>query len=425
LIREDTAGLTASFLVTGETDSLLFGTANYPIGLSLDPPMIAVASDESMAARIESQTIQLRDFASLVPPGYGIEGTCRFQMEAHGKSENPDIEGSLVGEELKVSTSDGTWLTAGMDLVASGTGRKPEISGRIDATGGIIRLPEQPRNLHPTEGPALLWKAEGDSVDMAVADTLVTSGRGVPSEDGERVFQPQFDIAVVIPGELWLRGRRLDVELEGDLSVQYREAPVITGQLNAAQGQLYLLGRSLSVDKGEVIFFGKEEINPTLDISLSTKIDETLIRVNVVGTLNEPELNLSSEPEMTEADIMSYLVLGRPTGEIDDSQSALVKDRAAEIAAVFSRGVLQEKLGQQFGVDMVSIQQGSAPNSGDALIIGKYLSPDVLLKYEVGLKSGAGSSISLQYLLTRHFQIETLMGQRTQSGVMVNWKNDY
>ena len=50
-------------------------------------------------------------------------------------------------------------------------------------------------------------------------------------------------------------------------------------------------------------------------------IDGTVVRILVTGTAMSPKIELRSEPEMIQADIMAFLVFGRPFNELDSEQA--------------------------------------------------------------------------------------------------------
>jgi hypothetical protein len=264
------------------------------------------------------------------------------------------------------------------------------------------------------------------------ADTVAAAPEPPPAREvpqaasGPADADLNLDVTVTIPSGLWIRGRGLDVELGGDLRLVKKGAyPTVSGELQAIGGKLVFLGRIFHVERGQVIFYGGDEINPSLDLALSTNIEGTIVRVLLSGTALEPKLDLTSEPEFSEGDIMSLLVFGRTMDELDNEQMNLLGRRAADIAAAFGAAQLETRLSQQLGVDLVSIGQGTGEEAGTSLTIGKYLSPKVLLKYEQALKDRARFFVNLEYFLTRHFKIETLIGHQNQSAIELNWTSDY
>ena len=249
-------------------------------------------------------------------------------------------------------------------------------------------------------------------------------GRASATPSGLPEIVPDLDVTVDIPGAVWIRGRGLEVELEGNVRVTYEELPILTGTLQARSGHLRLLGRYFEVDSGIVGFYGDDDIDPNLDLSLSTRVDETTVRVDVTGTAKQPDLHLSSDPEMEEGDILSLLLLGRPLDQLDENQTNLLESRARDVAVSYGASQIGSTLSGELGVDLVSVQPTSQ-GTGNALVIGKYLSPRILLKYEQAIQSSADFLVNLEYLLTRRLRVETFYGRQSQSGAEINWISEY
>jgi translocation and assembly module TamB len=237
---------------------------------------------------------------------------------------------------------------------------------------------------------------------------------------------PEIDVSASIPSGLWIVGRNLEVELGGNLDVVQRGGlPVVTGRLQALQGRFVFLGRTLTMQRGEVVFYGGDEIDPSLDLQLATVVEDATIYITITGTVREPNLKLSSDPEMSEGDIMSSLLFGKAVGELDTGQAGLLENRASQIATTYAAGELQERLSRQLGVDLVSIRTADKEGGKSTVVLGKYLSPRVLLKYEQALNEASTFFVNLEYLLNRRFKVETLIGSNYQSGVELNWSVDY
>lgn len=122
---------------------------------------------------------------------------------------------------------------------------------------------------------------------------------------------------------------------------------------------------------------------------------------------------------------MSYLVFGRPLDNLDQDQKSLVETRATEIAAAMGAARLQDQLREQLGVDMVAIRGASADEESSALVVGKYLNPRLLIKYERLLEEQAAQFINIEYFLTRRLKIDTLYGRHDQQGIEIEWSNEY
>jgi len=96
-------------------------------------------------------------------------------------------------------------------------------------------------------------------------------------------------------------------------------------------GKYRAFGNELTIDPGRFVFGGGPIDNPGLDVrayrglttsqNVMTSSGE-IVGVNLRGTLRRPEVTVFSNPAMSESEIMSYLVLGRPLSSSGD-QSAL------------------------------------------------------------------------------------------------------
>ena len=394
-----------------------------PTRISLLPFEVVRDSSGIVSLNIRTNELRLQDFSRWFPSGSAAEGDVSAELTAEGHVGNPDLRGRMTTRKMNLKLSDRSRVSARGELRLAGNLRHPELRGEAVIDNGILRLPDSPKNLLPANGQAVLWGIP-EFADTGTATAGSSNSAGGPT-GSPPVVDPDVDVTLSIPSGLWIRGQGLDVELSGDLALTYREgAPAVTGELAASRGHFIFLGRTFRMESGAITFYGEEEINPALDIHLTINLEGTLVRVTVGGTLLEPQLGFTSEPEMAEGDIMSFLIFGRPLEDLSNNQMDLVQRRAADMVTTFGSAQLEAKLAGQLGVDMVRIRDTRGDKKGSSLVLGKYVSRKVLLEYEQALESNL-FFISLDYFLTRHFRLRTLYGQRDQSGMEMNWVNEY
>ncbi len=134
----------------------------------------------------------------------------------------------------------------------------------------------------------------------------------------------------------------MSVELAGDLSVTYQrgagevrpdrvvasagrgEELRLSGVLNAVRGSYQLriadvYARRFTVRDGTVEFVGTPRLDPNLNLTGQYRVrtangNPLDILVRVTGTLREPRVRLTSdfEPPISESELVSYLIFGRP-----------------------------------------------------------------------------------------------------------------
>ena len=90
---------------------------------------------------------------------------------------------------------------------------------------------------------------------------------------------------------------------------------------------------------------------------------------------------------MSEADALSYLLLGRPLSGTGEEETATLESAAVAMGLQQALPAIQ-RFGATLGLDELSIQT-TAQDSG-ALTAGKYLSPRLYVRYSYGLFSRIG-----------------------------------
>jgi translocation and assembly module TamB len=279
--------------------------------------------------------------------------------------------------------------------------------------------------LLPAEGEAMLWEAApaaaGTGDRVAAGADSTTAAEPLPA------IVPDLEFGVHAPGGLWLRGQGLDVELAGDLTLRLQEGvPGLTGQLEALQGTMRQLGHVFQLERGLITFHGDEpQPDPQLDLRLGVKVSGTQVWITLGGRATEPQLEFSSEPPLSDGDIVSLLLFGKTADELDEGQAGLVADRAGQIALSYGATALQEAVAKEVGLDVVTVGPGSAGDETTTLTVGKYLSPRVLVRYEQILDEESGFYLHLDYRISGPLKLHTQVSQGQASGAEFAWEKDF
>ncbi len=408
---------------------------------ALAPLPHLVAAADSVDMRLHAPGLELARLAPLLPPGTTVTGRLEASTRVAGLmtpgQPDPDLDlaGHLRVANLRAQLPEGSRLALRGRVDLAGTSLAPQIRGGLHVEGGLIRLPDPPPTLLPPAGEALLWQTSATPPPVIVdPDAPAATGpapadtRGAPAPPGAlpRVL-PDLVLTLTSPGDLWLRGQGLDIELAGDLSLLLRGDHIaVEGELTAVQGTMRQLGHLFRLQRGRVVFDGSEtELNPELDLALGVRVGQYDIGILLGGTALSPTLSFTSAPELSDGDILAALLFGKPLDELDEGQTGLLASRAAQIAAAYGSARLQDSLARQLGVDVLTI----APREGDeettALTVGKYLSPRVLVRYEQLLREGSAFFVHLDYAFAGAFRLHTQVSQGEQSGVQLKWLRDW
>ncbi len=421
------SGLQAQWQIVQRDTTWVEGQVQLPLHFGLQPVAWHLDVDEELAFSLETREIALRRLESLWPPGIRAEGRLGCEMTVAGRGRDAAVSGQIRLDQARIRLPDGSWFTTEGQVGLAGTVADPRADGRLNLRGGLIRVPDLPPSLLPTDGSSLLWEhpAPGDAVVVLHSSGALPTGPAAEPQPGSALFLPDLRIALHSPGNVWLRGHGLNVELGGDLSTTVRNGiPRLDGQLRAVRGSLNFMGRLFSVDRGLITFYADEAyIDPQLDIVLSVSVNGIVYRVEVAGRSQNPELILSSEPPVPAGDIISGLLFGRPMSDLDSGQAEMMEARSREILASYGSAVLGTQMARQLGVDVITIKHGEGAGDASRLMVGKYLSPRVMVSYKQVLSSRSAFYVSLSYLLRSYLKVMTTASQSAESGIeLMLWK---
>jgi len=198
------------------------------------------------------------------------------------------------------------------------------------------------------------------------------------------------------------------------------------GAIRMHGGKYDAYGQELTINKGELAFTGGPLTNPNLNVQATKDIDsgsagvgsvsasQITVGVNVQGTLDRPKLSLFSIPTMSSADILSYMITGQASGNLTSGNSQIVANAASALNLIGDSSVasLTSKIRQGLGLSEFGLQSGSTYDANSdstegntAFVLGKYLTPKLLVSYSMGLIVNV-NTFTAQYFLTKHWSIQ-------------------
>jgi len=107
--------------------------------------------------------------------------------------------------------------------------------------------------------------------------------------------------------------------------------PWVEGEVLVEQFTGSLPFSSITIENGHVYFTKNAPFQPTLEIHAQSKVRDYTVGAYIFGKATEPQLQLTSEPPLPHADIVSLLATGTTVGEISGNADVLAS-RAAMLA---------------------------------------------------------------------------------------------
>ena len=234
---------------------------------------------------------------------------------------------------------------------------------------------------------------------------------------------PDIAVTLNLGRDFALQGFGITTRLEGELQVRGSSVastpPRITGEVRTVQGRYRAWGQALNVETGIARFNGPYN-NPSLEVLAIRPNISVRAGVKVTGSAQAPRVRLYSDPVLPDAEILSWVVVGRSTAG-GGAEAALLQQAA--LALLGGQGGGTGSIAERLGVDEIGFKgPGNGDDAGGAAItLGKRLSNKLYVTYEQSL-SGAMGAIYIFYDLSKRL---TLRGQTgSQSAVDIIYTVD-
>lgn len=386
-----------------DADVGVAGTMQAPELSGLVSAADLAADIPAIGLRLKNGQLQARPARSgeIAVDGSIVSGDGRLAFA--GKADRSGrIDMHVGGERVLAADIPGARVIVTPDLNLVRTAERMTIGGQVTIPEAAINLQKLPRG--------------GERAQAASSDVIVVDAQTRATE-AEKA--PLFaEITVNIGEKVELTGFGLQSTVQGRLDV--RESPgqptLGSGEVRVA-GKYKAYGQDLTIQRGQLLYAWTPIDNPRLNIEATRTVEDVTAGLRVRGSARTPELTVFSDPPMSQANALSYLVAGKPIDEIGagDSEAGAMQTAARSLGAA-GGGMLAKSLGKRLGVDELAVKDDEMIG-GAALTVGQYLSPRLYLSYGVGLFE-PGDVITLRYKLSDDLALQTQRGpEDTRAGI--------
>lgn len=114
---------------------------------------------------------------------------------------------------------------------------------------------------------------------------------------------------------LWVeKGQQADVTLRGNIKATTGgETPLVEGKIETRRGQLDISGKTFDIERGTVTFTG-DASNPIISAVARYDSPGYTVYAEYTGTATQGNLRLTSEPALSQDEILTLLMFGTPDG---------------------------------------------------------------------------------------------------------------
>ncbi len=434
-------------------------------------------TEAPVSGTVRAQLPRIGVWSLLAPPGWRLRGSLGADLTVSGTRAAPQLAGTLAADDLAlrsvvdgielqggrlrahfegtrlvvdefrlrgpgenggtlVATGEGRWTSEGLQtqLTAEVTrlrasirsDRQVTVSGKItasrDAKGTVVSgtlkvdqaLIVLPDETTPRLGADVMVRGAGGPILQAEARALQQPVTPKPPSHALTL-----DIDLDMGDNLRVQGLGIDTRLRGQLKLTGRSVvqPRLTGVITTAGGEYQAYGQRLSIERGVIRFTGSAD-NPSLDILAIRPNIVQRVGVLISGTALSPFVRLYAEPELSEAEKLSWLMTGRAAPS-SGAETALVQQAA--IALLANRAGGKKGLAATLGLDEVSFRRDSA--GGAAIALGRRFGTNFYAAYERSI-SGAMGTLFIFYDITRRITVRAEAGERTAVDLILTFSFD-
>lgn len=309
----------------------------------------------------------------------------------------------ISGSNLQLVNLPDIQLRANPTLAITGDGKRWHLSGDVRVHDSAMLLRELPVSASRVSEDAHIYGREQEANQSALLE--LTS-----------------DVVLGFDNNVAFEGFGLTANVEGDIRFRRDELRLnqAHGIVLVKNGRFRSYGQKLDIDNGRIIFSGPID-NPALSVLALRNIDDdVIVGIKLTGNAKHPKSELYSEKAMSEADILSYIVSGKPisqsgAGEVVDMQSAALGLGLKQALPVLQR------IGGEFGLSDISVEEHSS--GGSSIAAGKRVSDKLYIKYVYGLLGAAGDFV-MQYKLTDRLSIESTSGMSQAIDMTYRWDSE-
>jgi translocation and assembly module TamB len=336
------------------------------------------------------------------------------------------LQGKLRAHRLPIPHGGQDLATVDMDAEIGGTVSTTALAAEVKIPGATIKLPDRiPRKIQSLD----------ERKDIHIGPRKEVPAHAAAAGTEERPYR--VSVHVLVPNRFWIRSDepRMQIELRADVTVESEGKQLaVLGDVDTLHGKFEpLSGRVFDIKRGRVHFAGGEPAQGSLEIMAAWEAPANKVNVNVGGTIEKPDVKLSSEPPLDESQIALLIATGRTelsagsggVGTLGGGESGGpgVAGRAGGAAlGVLASQFLKDVVADKLPVDTVTLD-------ATQLRAGKYVTDKIYVGYarRIGTPE-VGENVNearVEYQITPRWNFEVRYGDANVGNASVIWSKDY
>lgn len=278
-------------------------------------------------------------------------------------------------------------------------------------------------------------KASDDFVRLYVVELNRPPGLiSLPDKPSERAFKTGLRINVTAANRVFVRGRGLDSEWRGQVRLRgTTDQLAMQGRVELVKGEFDFAGRKFVLQDGSRIeLLGGTDRDPVITARAVYSVTSLTAEIRLTGRASNPQIKLSSNPEMPQDEIISRVLFGQGKQNLSAFEAAQLAAAVASLGSSGSGFDVNGKLRGAFSLDRLTVGTLDRPgasdenNAGKPVIRGdKYITKNIYIEVGSATEEEDAQSASVDIDLTKHLSVGTEATTTGNQKFRVRYKLDY
>ncbi|MGL6210942.1 MAG: translocation/assembly module TamB domain-containing protein, partial [Paracoccaceae bacterium] len=254
-----------------------------------------------------------------------------------------------------------------------------------------------------------------------VRATRARAGLLGEGDAGASASGPAYGLNLLIsaPNRLFVRGRGLDAELGGQLTLTGTTANIVPfGAFNLIRGRIDILTKRLVLS--EALLQMEGALIPYLSVKASNESDGYTASVQIDGPATDPAISFTSDPDLPEEEVLARLLFGQGLSNLSAFQAAQLASAVATLAGRGGEGLVS-KLRRGTGLDNLDVKTDAT--GAASVTAGKYLTEKLYTEVTVGQEGKTRIDLNLD--ISKHITLKAGSDSEGETGIGVYLEKDY
>ena len=230
------------------------------------------------------------------------------------------------------------------------------------------------------------------------------------------------------------RDTTLDVVFDGDAVIEVTDKTRVTGEIRLVRGKLDLEGKEFRIEHGAVTFTGGDASNPAIAARAHWEApDGTRVYADYTGTPKAGSLRLSSEPALTQDQIVALILYGSTSSGFGGSNGS--SQGSGDIAAVgLAGGILTQSVNRIISgvtsADVTTRIDSSVANNPEPEVVAQLTKT---ISARIGYKLGAAApgdnpdraDVTVYWRFVKNWSLSADVGEEGSAALGIVWRLRY